>query len=102
MLPFKTQNVTAYSAALCTIKKMTRLLQFILLLLPSLSFGQMFMQMDTLTEYPTEIQSKVKGEIEKVIQVDFTGDSIGDYIVQTKMDKEGKIKEIWLTSNFLL
>ena len=92
----------AYSAALCTIKKMTRLLQFILLLLPSLSFGQMFMQMDTLTEYPTEIQSKVKGEIEKVIQVDFTGDSIGDYIVQTKMDKEGKIKEIWLTSNFLL
>lgn len=81
---------------------MTKILQFIFLLLPTLTFGQSFIQMDTLTVYPTEINSKVKGEINKVYQVDFTGDSKGDFIVQTKMDKEGKIKEIWLTSDFLL
>jgi hypothetical protein len=44
-------------------------------------FGQSFIQMDTLTIYPTEINSKVKGEIDKVYQVDFTGDSKGDFIV---------------------
>jgi hypothetical protein len=95
-------NAMAFSVTLCTIKKMTRILQFIFLLLPTLTFGQLFIQMDTLTNYPTEINSKVKEEIEKVYKVDFTGDSKGDYIVQTKMDKEGKIKEIWLTSDFLL
>ena len=81
---------------------MTKILQFIFLLLPTLTFGQSFIKMDTLTNYPTEINSKVKGEIDRVYQVDYTGDSKGDYIVQTTMDKEGKIKEIWLTSDFLL
>ncbi|MFP5471897.1 MAG: hypothetical protein ACLGGV_09910 [Bacteroidia bacterium] len=55
-----------------------------------------------MTSYPYEINSKVKGEIDKVFQVDFSGDSIGDYIIQSKMDKEGKINETWLTSDFLL
>lgn len=83
---------------------MTKTLKFILslFLLPSLTFGQDFLPMDTLTTYPSEINSKVKGEIVRVIQVDFTGDNIGDYIIQTKMDKEGKTTETWLTSNFLL
>lgn len=81
---------------------MTRILQFIFLLIPTWTFGQSFIKMDTLTVYPTEINSKVKGEIDKVYQVDFTGDAQADFIVQTKMDKEGKIKEIWLTSDFLL
>lgn len=81
---------------------MTRTIQFILFLLPILTFGQGFLPMDTLTKYPSEIQSKIKGEIERVIQVDFTGDNNGDYIVQTKMDKEGKTTETWLTSDFLL
>tara|TARA_B100001109_G_C18861951_1_gene474485 strand:- start:602 stop:1291 length:690 start_codon:yes stop_codon:yes gene_type:complete len=58
--------------------------------------------MDTLIDYPTELNSKVRGEIDRVYQVDFTGDSKGDFIVQTKKDKEGKVKEVWLTSDFLL
>ena len=65
-------------------------------------FGQEFLPMDTLTNYPSEINLKVEGEIERVIQVDFTGDNTGDYIIQTKIDKKGKTTETWLTSSFLL
>jgi hypothetical protein len=65
-------------------------------------FGQSFIQMDTLTNYPTELESKVKGEIDQVFQVDFTGDAIGDFIIRTKLDSNGHFKEIWLTSNFLV
>ncbi|MFT5252833.1 MAG: hypothetical protein ACI87N_001855 [Flavobacteriales bacterium] len=67
-----------------------------------MTFEQSFIPTDTLTEYPIEINSKVKGEIDKVYQVDFTGDAISDDIIQTKMDKNGEIKETWLTSAFLL
>ena len=81
---------------------MTRFLQFVVLLFPTLTFGQSFIPMDTLTDYPSEINSKVKGEIAVVYQVDFTGDSIGDYIIQTKVNKKTKFKEIWLTSDFVL
>ena len=81
---------------------MNRVFQFILFLLPTISFGQSFLPMDTLTTYPTEINSKVNREIERVFQVDFTGDNIGDFIVQTKIDKEGKTTEFWLTSDLLL
>ena len=81
---------------------MTKILPIILFLLPTLSFGQTFITMDTLTDYPAKINSKVKGEIDKVFQIDFTGDSQPDYIVQTKLDKKGKVREVWLTSNFLI
>jgi hypothetical protein len=82
--------------------KMKRLLQYILVLLPSISFGQSFLPIDTLAIYPAEIAVKVTLEIERVFQVDFTGDKIEDYIVQTKIDKEGKTTEFWLTSDFIL
>ncbi len=78
-----------------------RFLQIAVLLIPTLTFGQSFIPMDTLTDYPKEISSKVKGEIAVVYQVDFTGDSIEDYIIQTKVNKKNKFKEIWLTSEFL-
>ncbi len=81
---------------------MKRILQFVLQFLPCISFGQSFLPMDTLKGYPAEIRAKVNGEIQSVIQVDFTGDSIGDYIIRTVMDKEGRITETWLSSNFLL
>lgn len=82
--------------------KMTRILPLLFLLVPTLTFGQSFSKLDTLTVYPSELISKLNEEIDKVYQVDFTGDSIGDYIVQTKMDKEGNVYEVWLTSDFLL
>lgn len=81
---------------------MTRLLQLILLLIPSISFGQEFLQVDTLTDYPTEINSIVKGEIQRVLQVDFAGDEIGGFIVETKMSKDGRTTKFWLTSDLLL
>lgn len=87
---------------LYTIKKMRRIIHFTILLLPMISFGQKFNQMITIDVYPKEIHSMVNEEIDKVFQVDFTGDSKPDYIIQTIMDKEGKIKEIWLTSDFLI
>jgi hypothetical protein len=77
-------------------------LQFLFLLLTTFAFGQSFLPIDTLTDYPTEISAKVKEEIESVYKIDFTGDSKGDYIVRTKMDKEGNFNEVWLTSDILL
>lgn len=38
---------------------MTRTLQFVLLYLPSISFAQTFLPMDTLKVYPAEIRAKV-------------------------------------------
>jgi len=85
-----------------TTKYFTNFLIVLLLLAPTLSLGQAFLPMDTLTTYPAEINSIVSEDIDQVIQVDFTGDSIGDYIIRTKMDKDGKSTQIWLTSDFVL
>ena len=46
--------------------------------------------MDTLTTYPSEIDSIVEGEIEHVFKVDFTGDSTSDYIIHSHIKKQGQ------------
>lgn len=79
---------------------MKRTLQVSLFLLPMLFFGQEFLPMDTISSFPAAIKTKVKKKIERVIAVDFTGDNIKDYIVQTETDKNGMTTEYWLTSNF--
>ncbi len=81
---------------------MKRIFKLMFVLLPTLGSGQHFNQMDTLITFPPEITSKVNQEIEDIFHVDFTGDNIKDYIVQTKVNEEGKTTEIWLTSDFSL
>jgi hypothetical protein len=81
---------------------MTRILLLLAVLFPTWAMGQSFIQMDTLINYPAEISAKVKGEIHQVFQVDFTGDSLADFIIRTKMDSLGQIEEVWLTSKFLV
>jgi len=82
--------------------KMTKALQLILFLLPTLIFGQGFLPLDTLKNYPPEISDKISGPINMVLQVDFNGDNKPDYIV--KLDFQQKTKnvylEYWLTSDF--
>jgi hypothetical protein len=81
---------------------MKRILQLILLFLPTLAFGQKFILMDTLDTYPMEITVKVKQEIYRVFRVDFTGDKVADFIVQAKMGDGHKFNEYWFNSNFEL
>lgn len=72
------------------------------LFITSFSCGKSFLPMDTLKKYPNEIDSLVGNEIQFVICVDFTGDSLNDYIVRKRTDSYGSYRDYWITSRFEL
>ena len=59
--------------------------------------------MDTLRIYPNEITTKLSGEIASILQVDFTGDEIKDFLITMKSEDKhnNEYLEYWLTSDFL-
>lgn len=72
---------------------------FLLVLLPFSTLGQAFLPMDTLESIPPEISSKIDEKIERLIQVDFSGDGKQDYIVQGIIE-DRKFNEWWMSSEF--
>jgi len=79
-----------------------KILLFIIISLPSLVFGQAFIQMDTLDSFPNELSKKVTGEINSVVTVDFTGDGKKDFLVTMKSEDKHNYEflEYWITSDF--
>jgi len=63
------------------------------------SHSQNFIPVDTLSYIPEELISVIKEEIETVYQVDFTGDSKTDYLVEAKEKKDYWYNEYWVTSD---
>jgi len=84
-----------------TEKKMRTVITILFLNISLLTFGQGFIEMDTISSN-TELRKIVASEIEKTIMVDFTGDGQKDYICQTafKENQEPVIFEYWISSDF--
>jgi len=65
-------------------------------------FSQGFVTMDTLESVPDKLRAVIKDEIKTVIQIDFNGDTYGDFIVQCATNEEIKFKEYWVTSELVI
>lgn len=79
-------------------------LLLIILYFPICVNGQGFIAVDTLINIPSEITKKLKGQINSVVTIDFTGDGTDDYLVTMDSEDEHDYEffEYWITSEFEL
>lgn len=79
-----------------------KLIFIVVLLFPTLTLGQGFVTGDTLDVIPTELSEKLNGQINSVVEIDFTGDGSKDYLVtMASKDIHGyEYLEYWITSDF--
>jgi len=72
----------------------------ILLLISFSCFADPFLRMDTLLTYPAAIHNQFGKKVEHVYLVDFSGDGLGDYVIELKTNHPDQYHEVWLTSHF--
>jgi len=71
----------------------------LLIILPLYGNTQNFIPTDTFADTPEWVLDITNEEIDQIISVDFSGDGLPDFLVQTKRNEDHQYNEYWIHSN---